>query len=79
MFLAGIFIVYFAAKENKVFCIVGVYFMLMGIYWLINELLPQVDLINGSPYGIIFRCVTAVVAVFTIIMYFIYHKKVMHK
>lgn len=78
MFFAGIFIIYFAVKENKLFCIVGVYFLLMGIYWLINELTPSIDLFAGG-YGIAFRCVTAAVAVFAIILYFIHRKNIMNK
>lgn len=78
MFLAGIFIIYFSVKENKLFCIVGAYFLLMGIYWLVNELTPNVDLFGGT-YGIAFRCVTVAVAVFAIILYFIHHRNVTKK
>lgn len=78
MFLAGIFIIYFAIKENKLFCIVGIYFLLMGIYWLANELLTQIDLFAGT-YGIVFRCVTAAVAVIAIVLYFLQRRKNMGK
>lgn len=77
MFLAGIFILYFSIKENKLFCIVGAYFILMGIYWLVNELVP-VDLFAGG-YGIVFRCVTAAVAVVAIALYFLLRRKNMGK
>ena len=75
MFLAGIFIIYFAVKENKLFCIAGAYFLLMGIYRLINELTPNIDLLSGV-YLIVYRCVTAAVAVFAIILYFIHHRNI---
>lgn len=78
MFLAGIFIIYFAVKENKLFCIVGAYFLLMGIYRLINELTPNIDLLSGT-YLIVYRCVTAAVAVFAIILYFIHHRNIVKK
>lgn len=69
MFLAGVLIIYFALKENKLFCFVGAYFILMGLYWLADELLTEVDLFAGA-YGIAFRVVTAVVAVAAIVLYF---------
>lgn len=73
MFLAGIFIIYFSIKENKLFCIVGGYFILMGIYWLVNELVP-IDLFAGV-YGIVFRWVTAAVAVVAIVLYILLRRK----
>ena len=78
MFLAGVFIIYFAVKENKLFCIIGAYFILMGIYRLINELTPSIDLLSGV-YLIVYRCVTAAVAVLAIILYFIHRKNIMNK
>ena len=78
MFLAGIFIIYFAVQENKLFCIIGAYFILIGIYRLINELTPNIDLLSGV-YLIVYRCVTAAVAVFAIILYFIHRKNIMNK
>lgn len=69
MFLAGIFVIYFTVRESKWFCIVGAYFLFMGIYLLVNELLPGVDLFGGI-YGIGFRCLTGAVAIISIILYF---------
>lgn len=74
MFIAGIFIIYFSVKENKLFCIVGVYFLLLGIYWLINTLTPQLNLFDGV-YGTVFRCVTGAVAVIAIILYIIQRRR----
>ncbi len=74
MFLAGIFIIYFSLKENKLFCIVGVYFLLVGIYWLINTLMPELGLFDGA-YGIAFRCVTGAVAVIAIALYIFQRRK----
>lgn len=74
MFVAGIFIIYFSLKENKLFCIAGGYFLLMGVYWLLDELLTDIDLFAGA-YGIAFRCVTGVVAAAAIVLYFVQRKR----
>ncbi len=75
MFLAGLLVIYFALKENKLFCFVGAYFIFMGCYWLADELLTDIDLFSGV-YGIVFRVVTAVVAVAAIVLYFTKIKRV---
>lgn len=58
-------------KKNKlgvITVVASIMFIFMGIWWTIDALIPSVNLLKGT-YGIIVR---VVIAVFVLIMLFIY-------
>lgn len=56
-FLAGLILIFRMGRENKVFYFAGSFFLLLGAWWLADELLP-LDLFAGI-WGVLLRIVTA--------------------
>lgn len=48
-------------------------FMFMGVWWLIDALLPDIDMLNGT-YGWVFRIIITVFVLVTVIFYLQYRK-----
>ncbi len=55
-------------KENKVIYLLSLYFLIMGVWWLVNEFV-EVDLLSGV-YGWIFRCISVAVIIVLVMAYF---------
>lgn len=53
----GLILIFSMAKENKIFILAGMFFLVLGGWWLANTLLPEVDLFSGG-WGIALKCVT---------------------
>lgn len=53
----GLILIFSMAKENKIFIFAGLFFLVLGGWWLVNALLPEVDLFTGG-WGIALKCVT---------------------
>lgn len=56
-FMVGLILIFSMSKENKIFLLAGAFFMVLGGWWLVNELLPETDLFSGG-WGIGLKCIT---------------------
>ncbi len=63
--LAGVFLLFNAIKrkEHRILLVAGAYFIFMGIWWCVNELLPNIDLMGGI-YVWIIRLISLLVLVY---------------
>lgn len=59
-FAVGLVLIFSISKEHKIFYFAGGFFIFLGGWWLVDALLPEVDLFTGAP-GIVLKCVTGVV------------------
>lgn len=57
-FVIGLVLIFSMTKENKIFCFAGIFFLFLGAWWLIDALLPEINLFDGG-WGIALRCVSA--------------------
>lgn len=73
-FLIGIYLIYNAVKEFKFLFLPGIYFALLGIWWLINQLTPEINL-TGGVFEWIIRAVSVVVLVITGLIYYFKYKR----
>lgn len=71
--IIGVYLIYNGIKENKLFCLLGSYFIFLGFWWGINELVPA-DLFKGV-YGNILRIISAGALVVAVILYLIQKKR----
>lgn len=73
-FIIGIYLIFNAIKEFRFLLLPGIYFVVLGIWWLIDELTPSIDITGGVfAWGI--RGVSFVVLIITgAIYYFKYYK-----
>ena len=67
--VAGLLLIFSVSKENKIFYFLGGYFVFMGIWWGINEYLPEINLFDGV-YGWVFRGISAAVLIVIGIFYY---------
>ena len=58
-FAIGLILIFSVSKENKVFYFAGGFFLFLGAWWLIDALVPEVNLFDGG-WGIALKCVTGV-------------------
>ena len=66
-FLVGLLLIFRMRKENKVFLPVGIFFLILGGWWLANELTPA-DLFQGV-WGWVLRGITAVILVLACVVF----------
>ncbi len=72
--IIGIYLIFYAVKEYRFLLLPGIYFIILGIWWLIDELNTSIDLTNGV-FGWVIRGVSAAVLIVTgVIYYFKYYK-----
>ena len=57
--IAGLVLIFQLSKENKIFYFAGAYFLVMGAWWIIDALKPDIGMFTGVP-GIVFKVITAV-------------------
>ena len=77
MWLVVAFILIFRmSKESKIFYLLGGFFAFMGIWWLLDAYLKDIDLLSGG-YGFILKGVGVVCLVIVGIFYYknIYKKR----
>ena len=60
--VAGVILMTRLRKENRVFLIAGIFFEVLGLWWLGATAFPAWDLFNGVP-GLVIRVLTAAVLV----------------
>ena len=65
---AGLILIFSLSKENKVFYVAGGYFLVLGIWWLIQGLMPETNPFAGG-WRIAFRVITGVVLVLLVIVF----------
>lgn len=76
--LFGIYLIYNAIKEFRFLLLPGIYFVFLSVWWLTNQLIPDVDLLGGI-YAWILRGISAVVLVITGLIYYFRYKKTTDK
>lgn len=67
--IIALLLIFKMSKENKIFYFLGGYFVFMGAWWIINPLVPSVNMFDGVP-GWIFRGVSAVVIIIVAVFYY---------
>lgn len=70
--IIGLVLIISVARENKVFIFAGIYFILLGIWWLLNIIFEGI-MFEGT-LGIAFKAVSAAVLIILLI-YFLRHRK----
>lgn len=68
-YLVALILIFRMGKENKVFYFAGGFFFILGTWWLMNALYPNLGLFSGG-WSILLRIITAVVLVILCIVYF---------
>jgi apolipoprotein N-acyltransferase len=68
--LVGLILIFSLHKENKIFYFIGAYFLFLGIWWIADAALTEVDLFDGMA-GIIFRIITGVVLLVILLFYYL--------
>ena len=56
-FVVGLILIFSMSKENKIFIFAGLFFLILGGWWLANALMPEVGLFEGG-WGIALKCIT---------------------
>ncbi len=74
-FVVAIYMAYLAIKHSKFFFVLSGFFLFMSVWYLINELTPDIDMFAGT-YQWIFRAVAMCILIVIIIAYIIYKKSV---
>lgn len=57
------------SKENKIFYLLGLFFAVMSAWWFIDGLTPNIEMLEGT-YGLILRCIGAVVLLIVLAFYY---------
>ena len=73
-FMVGLILIFSMSKENKIFLLAGAFFLVLGGWWLANELLPEIDLFTGG-WGIALKCITGVALVILSVAFVKEYKK----
>lgn len=71
--LIAVYCFYSAHKLSPVLYLLGVFFVFMFAWYLINNLIPT-DLFSGV-YGIVFRCVALAFLIALIVIYIVIKKR----
>ena len=75
MWLAvGALLIYTAKKEGKIFYLAGGYFVILGIWWLLDILLDGIML--KGPIGIGFKIFTVAILAILLVFYIRHQKEV---
>ena len=56
-FAVGLILIFSMSRENKIFLFAGLFFLLLGGWWLADALLPAVDLFSGG-WGVALKGLT---------------------
>ena len=57
--IVGIYLIYTGAKENRLFCFLGAYFVFLSIWWFVDEWIP-VNMLDGV-YAVVLRCISGAI------------------
>ena len=69
-FAVGLVLIFSISKENKIFYVAGGFFVLLGIWWLLDGLFPKWEVFSGWA-GTALQLVTLVALVVLSIVFFI--------
>ncbi len=70
MWLAvGLILIFSLKKESKIFYFLGGYFLFLGGWWIVNELMPGINLFDG-PWGVALKVISGLVLVVIGIFYY---------
>ena len=56
-FVIALVLLFSMSKENKIFILAGVFFLVLGAWWLADGLMPALHVFEGG-WGIGLKCVT---------------------
>ena len=74
--IVGIYLIYTGAKENRLFCFLGAYFVFLSIWWFVDEWIP-VNMLDGV-YAVVLRCISGAVLLAAVVIYVIQKKAKKH-
>lgn len=74
-FIIAIYLFYQAFRQSKFMFFLSAFFLYMSIWYLIDTLMPDINLFEGI-YVIIFRCIAAVVLIVCITVYVRYKREI---
>ena len=69
-FIAGLILIFRLSKENKIFYVAGGFFLVLGVWWLLDSLFPDWKVFQGTP-GAVLKVLTFIVLVVLAIVFFI--------
>lgn len=67
--IAGLILIFRLSKENKLFYLAGAFFLVLGVWWLLDVLFPAWLVFQGIP-GIALKVFTGVVLVILGVQFF---------
>lgn len=69
-FAVGLVLIFSISKENKIFYFAGGFFVLLGAWWLVDSLFPELEVFAGW-WGVGLRVVTVIALVVLSVFFFI--------
>ena len=70
----GLILIFRLSKENKIFYVAGGFFLVLGVWWLLDSLFPDWKVFQGTP-GAVLKVLTFVVLVVLAIVFFILNRR----
>ncbi len=67
--IISIILIFKISKVNKIFYLLGAYFLFMSGWWVANALTPDINLLEGQ-YSIFLRAIGFVVLAIVLIFYY---------
>ncbi len=61
-FIVAFILIFTVSKENKIFYFAGGFFVLLGVWWLVDSLMPENNFFGGA-WGIALQIVTLIALV----------------
>ena len=58
--IAGLILIFRLSKENKIFYVAGGFFLVLGVWWLLDSLFPDWKVFQGTP-GAVLKVLTFIV------------------
>ena len=72
--IAGLILIFRLSKENKIFYVAGGFFLVLGVWWLLDSLFPDWKVFQGTP-GAVLKVLTFIVLVVLAIVFFILNRR----
>ena len=51
--IAGLILIFRLSKENKIFYVAGGFFLVLGVWWLLDSLFPDWKVFQGTPGAVL--------------------------
>lgn len=72
--IAGLILIFRLSKENKIFYVAGGFFLVLGVWWLLDSLFPDWKVFQGTP-GAVLKVLTFIVLIVLAIVFFILNRR----